>query len=47
MESEVQATRDRLVALARLERALGRPVPVVQRPIEQVAQTFNLKEAQP
>jgi outer membrane protein len=45
--NEVQAARDCFVALARLERALGRPVPVVQRPIEQVAQTSNPKDAQP
>lgn len=44
--NEVQATRDYYVALAQLERALGRPVPVVQRPIEQVAQASNLKDAQ-
>lgn len=43
--NEVQATRDYFVALAQLERALGRPVPVVQRPIELVAQVSNLKEA--
>jgi outer membrane protein len=45
--NEVQATRDYFVALALLERALGRPVPVVQRPIEQVAVAANNKEAQP
>ena len=45
--NEVQATRDYLVALATLERALGRPVPVVRRPIEQVAQAFNVKDARP
>jgi len=45
--NEVQATRDYFVALAQLERALGRPVPVVQRPIEQVAAAPNMKEAQP
>jgi outer membrane protein TolC len=45
--NEVQATRDYFVALAQLERALGRPVPVVQRPIEQVATAPNIKEAQP
>ena len=45
--NEVQATRDYLVALARLERALGRPVPVVRQPIEQLAQTFNVKDTQP
>ena len=45
--NEVQATRDYFVALAQLERALGRPVPVVQRPIEQMAAAPNMKEAQP
>ena len=45
--NEVQATRDYFVALAQFERALGRPVPVVQRPIEQVAAAPNMKEAQP
>ena len=45
--NEVQATRDYFVALAQLERALGRPVPVVQRPIEQVAAAPHKKEAQP
>jgi len=45
--NEVQATRDYFVALAQLERALGRAVPVVQRPIEQVAAAPNMKEAQP
>ena len=45
--NEVQATRDYFVALAQLERALGRPVPVVQRPIEQVAAAPKMKEAQP
>jgi outer membrane protein TolC len=45
--NEVQAARDYFVALAQLERALGRPVPVVQRPIEQLAAAPNAKEAQP
>jgi outer membrane protein len=45
--NEVQATRDYLVALARLERALGRPVPVVEQPIAPVAQANNTKESQP
>lgn len=35
--NEVQATRDYLVALAQLERALGRPVSVVRRPLQQAA----------
>ena len=45
--NEVQSTRDYYVALAQLERALGRPVPVVQRPIEQLAGALNVKDAQP
>ena len=45
--NQVQATRDYLVALAQLERALGRAVPVVQQPIEHVAEISNPKEAQP
>jgi len=45
--NEVQARRDYLVALAQLERALGRPVPVVQQPIERVARAPHMKEAQP
>lgn len=44
--NEVQATRDYLVALARLERALGRPVPVVRQPIERLAQALNAKDTQ-
>src|SRR6266516_2627331 len=45
--NEVQATRDYFVALARLERALGRPVPVVQQPIERLAQASHSGETQP
>ena len=45
--NEVQALRDYFVALAQLERALGRSVPVVRQPIEQVAAAPNLKEALP
>ena len=45
--NEVQATRDYFVALAELERALGRPVPVVQQPIERLAQAPHEKEARP
>src|SRR6266704_7034448 len=45
--NEVQATRDYLVALAQLERALGRPVPVVQQPIERLAQASHSGETQP
>jgi len=45
--NEVQAFRDYVVAIAQLERALGRPVPVVERPIDQVAQATNGKGTQP
>jgi len=45
--NEVQAFRDYVVAIAQLERALGRPVPVVERPIDQVAQASNGKGTQP
>ncbi len=45
--NEVQATRDYLVALARLEWALGRPVPVVRQPIDRLTQTLNVKDRQP
>lgn len=45
--NEVQATRDYVVALARLERALGRTVPVVQQPITPIAQSLNPEETRP
>lgn len=45
--NEVQATRDYVVALARLERALGRSVPVVQQPITPIAQSLNPEEPRP
>lgn len=45
--NEVQATRDYLVALARLERALGRPVPVREQQMGPVAQSYNFEESQP
>ena len=45
--NEVQATRDYVVALARLERALGRAVPVVQQPITPIAQSPNSEETRP
>ena len=35
--NEVIAARDYLAALAQLERALGRPVPVTRRPIDQIS----------
>ena len=37
--NEVIAARDYLAALAQLERALGRPVPVTRRPIDEISQT--------
>jgi outer membrane protein TolC len=45
--NEVTAARDYLVALAQLERALGRPVPVVRRPLDQVAHALTIKDSQP
>ena len=39
--NEVQATRDYLVALAQLERAVGHPVPVLRKPLEQVTQLLS------
>jgi outer membrane protein TolC len=45
--NQVQATRDYLLALAQLERALGRPVPVVRRSVEQVATGHNSGDTQP
>jgi len=45
--NEVQATRDYVVALARLERALGRTVPVVQQLITPIAQSLNSEETRP
>jgi outer membrane protein TolC len=45
--NQVQATRDYLFALAQLERALGRPVPVEARPLDQIANTTTDKGSQP
>jgi outer membrane protein TolC len=45
--NEVQAIRDYVVALARLERALGRTVPVVQQPMTPIAQSLNPEESRP
>jgi outer membrane protein len=45
--NEVQATRDYLVALAHLERALGHTVPVQRLPIAPVAESLTAKEDQP
>lgn len=41
--NEVQATRDYLVALAQLERALGRPVPVRPTPLSELTTTVNVQ----
>jgi outer membrane protein TolC len=45
--NEVQAARDYLYALAQLERALGRPVPVEARPIDLIANATNKEGKQP
>lgn len=45
--NEVRATRDYLFALAQLEHALGRPVPVQVRQLEQIANVNPLKGQQP
>ena len=45
--NEVQAMRDYVVALARLERALGRPVPVRQQPLAPATESSNFEEPQP
>ena len=39
--NEVQAVRDYLVALANLERAVGRPVPVARMTLEEATQTLD------
>ena len=41
---DVQTMRDYLLALAQVERALGRPVPVVRRPVQQAASGLNQEE---
>jgi outer membrane protein TolC len=45
--NEVQAVRDYLFALAQLEHALGRPVPVQVRTLEQIANAQQLEGKQP
>jgi outer membrane protein TolC len=45
--NEVMVTRDYLVALAQLERALGRPLPTVRRPLNQVAHAPTTKDSGP
>ena len=45
--NQAQAMRDYLTAIAQLERALGRPVQVEQRPIQQVRQTISDEEFHP
>jgi outer membrane protein TolC len=44
--NQIDAARDYLVALAGLERALGRPVPVVRKPLESLTLSMNA-EAKP
>ena len=39
--NEVQAMRDYLVAIAQLERAVGRPLAVERRPLEQLTPVSN------
>ena len=41
--NEAQSTLDYLVALAQLERALGRPLPIERKPLEQAAEAADLK----
>jgi outer membrane protein TolC len=41
--NEVQATRDYLVALARLEQAVGHQVPVVRKTLDEATQSLNLE----
>ena len=45
--NEARALRDYLLGLADLERALGRPVPVVRRPLDQVVGTESAKGLEP
>ncbi len=45
--NEAQAMRDYLMSMAQLEQALGRPVKVEQRPLEQVRRTRGSEEPNP
>ena len=45
--NQAQAMRDYLTSIAQLERALGRPVTIEQRPIQQVRQTISGEESHP
>jgi outer membrane protein TolC len=45
--NEVQAMRDYLFALAQLERALGRPVPIRAQSIDQIANATHKEGLQP
>lgn len=45
--NQAQAMRDYLMSVAQLEQALGRPVKVEQRPIEQVRRTIGSEEPNP
>jgi outer membrane protein TolC len=41
--NEVSATRDYLVSFARLERAIGHPVPAVRMPLEEATKALDLE----
>jgi len=43
--NEVSATRDYLVSLARLERAIGRPAPVTRMPLAEATKLLDLERA--
>jgi outer membrane protein TolC len=45
--NEAQAMRDYLMSIAQLEQALGRPVRVEQRPLEQIRRTIRSEEPNP
>lgn len=45
--NEAQAMRDYLMSIAQIEQALGRPVKVEQRPLEQVRRTIRSEEPNP
>ena len=45
--NEAQAMRDYLMSVAQLEQALGRPVKVEQRPLEQLRRTIRSEDPNP
>jgi len=45
--NQAQAMRDYLTSIAQLERALGRPLAIEQRPIQQVRQTISGEDTHP